>query len=355
MIFKSEIKIFEQLGLETYTPMIIPNSDPDLRSISVRNNSPSLPKKVIEKLNNFSFWTEEWDLEIQKIISAYFDIVYVALNSYLIPLHQSLIHFDKLIIARAFGREVPYSYEDFLLMRPELKLADLINRNNKFFFVPVFEEILEIEPSYLIKQHEVIGLPLPDDWFKFENSWDGSSSDRIIFLCPNINDSTYYKSLYLRFKFHFSEFNHLIFGKQHSRVEDPSVLEYMTEVELINLYQTSKLLVYLSPEPRHLHYTPIESMLVGLPVVYLKDSLLSKIINFGNNSNGVDFGECSDIHEMVRKVQYLLSNSETSRIQLVRMKKIQREAAINWRSELFIPKWVNFLTRQDIPVRHLNS
>ena len=348
VIFNSEIKIFERLGIETYTPMFIPTSDPDLRSISTRNNITSLPKDIVEKLDAHSFWTEEWDYEIRSIISNYFDIVYVAINSYLTPLHQSLMFFNKLIIARAFGREIPYRYEDFLQMKPELNLANLIKNNCKFYFVPVFKQILEIEPSYLIQQNEVIGLSLPDDWFKYKNSWCGENFSKIIFLCPNINDSIYYNNLYLKFKQYFKNFDHSIFGKQYTKVNDPCVLEYLAEDALFKLYQTSKLLVYLSSEPRHLHYTPIECMLVGIPVIYLKGSLLSEIINYNINLNEADFGECKDMEEMVQKVQYLLSDTESSRIHLKEIKKIQLNIASLWSSEFFLKQWVKFLGGQNI-------
>ena len=88
IIYESEIKIFEKLGIETFTPNIIPSTDPELRSIELRQNFSSLAEGDLEILNSFNFWTDFWTEDIIRILNDYFDFVYVALNSYCVPLNQ---------------------------------------------------------------------------------------------------------------------------------------------------------------------------------------------------------------------------------------------------------------------------
>ena len=62
-----------------------------------------------------------------------------------------------------------------------------------------------------------------------------------------------------------------------------------------------KLMYYHSTEPRHLHYHPIEALIIGLPVLFHKESLLN---SFLMNSPG----KCNDINEVHAKIDRILNN-----------------------------------------------
>ena len=341
IIYESEIKIFEKLGIETFTPNIIPSTDPELRSIELRQNFSSLAEGDLEILNSFNFWTDFWTEDIIRILNDYFDFVYVALNSYCVPLNQSLLHFNKLIIGRAFGRESPYSYNDFFEMDPDLHLKTLIKSNSNFMFMPIYKSIEKIEPRYIKKKSYSIGLSIPNDWYLYKDTWKNLETDQVIFLCPSINESEYYSELYQKFLKYFGSLNYLIFGK-NKNTGDPRIATYMLRSELFALYQNSKVFIYLSSEERHLHYTPIECMLIGIPVVYLKGSLLDSIVS--QYSADFDFGKCSDVCEMQQKVDLILSGDSI----IDKIRCAQAQIAKNYAEDLLVKNWIDFFYSQKI-------
>jgi glycosyltransferase involved in cell wall biosynthesis len=75
----------------------------------------------------------------------------------------------------------------------------------------------------------------------------------------------------------------------------------MDDEDLIRLYAGCSVFVYPSSEPRHVHYSPLEAMVVGAPVLYRKDSLIDMIAGEPLP------GRCTDTDEMRAKAQALLT------------------------------------------------
>jgi glycosyltransferase involved in cell wall biosynthesis len=67
------------------------------------------------------------------------------------------------------------------------------------------------------------------------------------------------------------------------------------------LYAAAPVFVYPSSEPRHLHYSPLEAMVIGTPVVYRQGSLLDQIA--GKRLPGA----CADDEEMRSLARRLLA------------------------------------------------
>jgi hypothetical protein len=75
--------------------------------------------------------------------------------------------------------------------------------------------------------------------------------------------------------------------------------------------------MYPSPEPRHLHYSPLEAMVVGTPVLYLEGGLIDRLA--GTRLPGA----CANVLEMKTKARRLIEAdralAETIRSDQVRM------------------------------------
>ena len=60
--------------------------------------------------------------------------------------------------------------------------------------------------------------------------------------------------------------------------------------------------VYPHTEPRHIHYSPLEAIVVGTPVLYLRNSLIGELAGHADLP-----GACSNVVEMQVKAQSLIS------------------------------------------------
>jgi hypothetical protein len=170
----------------------------------------------------------------------------------------------------------------------------------RFIFAHGYENLAEIEATALRDRARTVTVPLPNDFFERKDSWTGSG-DNAILLCPAIREQGYYRELYDAIKQDFGDLPHAIFGRQVTAIDDPTVLEYLSDDALLDLYATAPVLIYPSREPRHVHYSPVEAMVIGTPVLYRRDAL----IDIMTHQAGLP-GACADTSEMHAKAQALI-------------------------------------------------
>ena len=107
--------------------------------------------------------------------------------------------------------------------------------------------------------------------------------------------------IYEGIKRDFGDLPHVIFGRQNIEIADPAVLPYLTDAELIELYRTAPVFCYPHTEPRHLHYSPLEAVILGTPTLYLRGALMDTLLG------GADLpAACADTAEMAAKARRLI-------------------------------------------------
>lgn len=309
-LLPAEVPLLVDLGWEVYIPKIIP-SDDDYRSGVVNydyDSSLTLTGPELNLLNNHNFYGEvlnarPWSATTQRLINRNFDVIITTISGFISPLRNALHHFEGATIARVFGLEDPRSYADFIKNIGYSELIPLAEMaGERFIFGQGYSNLREIEPPSLGGNYRTITVPLPSSIYKHEGSWMGGGADAI-FLCPAIrNEGGYYKDIYDRIKLNFGSLPHKIFGRQVQAISDTSVLPYLTDDELINLYRTAPVFVYPSTEKRHIHYSPIEAMVVGTPVLYMKGSLSDMLGGFSDTP-----GACVDYSQMLALAQRLIA------------------------------------------------
>lgn len=307
-LLPAEVPIFRSLGYEVFIPKIVPD-DPAYRSSIVTyefDKSLSISKNALEVLNQHHFYGRStrytsWSPTIRSIINKNFDVIVSSISNFISPLGEAVRHFDGLVLARAFGLTHPHTYAELLtwLGRSEL-VGDMAARGRKFALIQGFSNISEIEPPGLAANAQTVTVPLPDDFFQFANSWTGGSK-KAVFVCPGIQKEGYYRSVYESIKKNFGDIPHCIFGRQFETVEDPNILSYLSEKELVELYASAPVFVYPSSETRHIHYSPIEAMVVGAPVLYLRGALSDILTGQAEIP-----GRCDDEAEMREKAKRLI-------------------------------------------------
>ena len=302
-----ECNLLRSFGYEVYSPKIIPN-DPGYRSAVVDyswDSTLSLDPYIIEYLNRHSFYDDTWSATLTDILNENFQLLITSWSGYTTPLFEAIRKFKGATVARVFGRENPARYSDFIPLAIDAPiLFDRIERGaSKFWFGQAFDNLCEIEHPVIAAKALNLPVGLPGDFFEHENTWIGDS-EKALFLCPNIVDSAYYGNIYNNIVQDFNLLPMQIFGRQIKRPDDDRVLPYMSDSDLYSLYQHARLMIYPSIEPRHLHYSPLEAMIIGTPVIYKDGGLLERLAGTALPGQG------STAEEMNEKARRILNGDQ---------------------------------------------
>ena len=311
-LLPAEVPILRNLGYEVFIPKTVP-TDEAYRSGVVTYDydcSLTISKRALDILNSQDFYGRpwlyrNWSPTLRQIINDNFDVVISTVSSFVSPLREAVRHFDGLVVARTFGLTNGHTYESLLtwLGYPDLP-DDMARRGSRYVFGQGYSNLAEIEPAGLGANAHTVTVPLPDSFFEASNTWTGQG-DKAVLVCPGILETGYYRDVYTTIKKDFGDLPHVIFGRQSLQLGDPAVLPYLTDSQLLELYQQTPVFIYPSVETRHIHYSPIEAMVVGAPVLYRTGSL-SDMLNDGAPSAGA----CASNAEMHHKASRLIQGDQ---------------------------------------------
>ena len=302
-LMSGEVPSLRSLGFEVFVPKIVPAQDRGFRSAGVTYDYDAaldITPAALRVLNDQNFFEQCWAPTVAQIINRYFDVIVCHFTYYTTPLREAALKFQGLLIARAFGRESSQTYGEFRTFVPHpTLLEDIRAMGRRFIFAQAYDNLAEIEEFPLRSRAHTITVPLPKFISAYANTWTGAGS-KAVFLCPAIANGGYYERVYQTIKRDFGDLPHVIFGRQTRPVRDPAVLPFLSDEALADLYRSAPVFVYSSPEPRHVHYSPLEAMVVGMPVLYLEGGLIGRLA-------GVRLpGACADVSEMKIKARRLI-------------------------------------------------
>ena len=272
-----EAGLLQDLGFEVFTPKIVPDAE-EYRSCIVDDRFDarlSIPPRCLERLNTFNFYDGRWPNDVVALLNQYFGTAFVVAHAQQIP--EAVEKFEGNIAFRTFGLDGQRTYAQLLrLLFGDAFLAKIHALGRRFWFAQGYQQLQECEPPLLARRAVFLPVGLAPSSWRHANSWHGSTR-KILFLCRNVVSSRYYASIYQQFKRDFGDLPHIIVGAQDVPVDDPNVVGYVSDDELQRLYSECAVLYYHSREPRHVHYSPIEASISGMPVVFYGDSLLGRL------------------------------------------------------------------------------
>lgn len=347
-LVESECNILRDLGLEVY----ICKTDCGIRSCSVTyefDNTLTLPKEVIEKLNKFDFYADTYPKELKNLINKHFDIAIIA-NVY--PCALNIVKsFSGKVILRAFGYEDSINYEyttskltrEILGWRRLFKPKELLFYNemtralykikDRFILGYALESIIANETPFFEKHSFYIPCGCGESIWAQENTWQGDIK-KIMFVCPSI-ETKEYGEIYRDFKNNFGDMPHSIFGKNIVPNEvDENIIGFLER----NLYDKAikeyRVAFYHSQEPRHIHYSPIESIIFGQPLIFMRGGVLSM---WAKNRC---IGEAKDIDEAREKIKRVLNGDSAFIDEVISSNKAILEKT---RYDYLRRHWENFI------------
>jgi hypothetical protein len=268
-----EVGLLRRLGYEVYVPKIIPKSNFRSGAVDWQYDAGlSVPARVLQLLNGFNFYEDEWTPAITATVNRYFGAAFVIPHGR--STAEAVDNFEGQIVFRVFGLQNDHTYGGVLeaLHGPEL-LRKINGIAGRFWFGQAYPNLLDVEDDALAGRPLFLPVGLPESYYAAEGEWVGGRK-AILFVCPNAVSNPYYAQLYREFKLNLGHLPHVIVGQQDVPVPDPSVLGFVSDDELQQLYRECAVMFYPSREQRHIHYSPVEAAIVGMPVVFFEESLL---------------------------------------------------------------------------------
>lgn len=275
---QAEVPILRGLGFEVYVPKVFtPATHHRSSAVSYDyDESLTIPAHVLEVLNRTDFYTAGLDDEVVDYINEYFDVTFfIVLES----LHiNAMRYFRGPLVMRIFGVVKPQTYYEQLGLwgRGGVELLDAVR--DRFWFGACYPTLAAIEPPLLAEHDVYLPIALPSSFIeRHAGTWRGGQA-QILFVCPDINIDAAIRKTYEDFKRVYGDLPHVIVGRQSTPVDDPHVRGFVSDEEFIELAQTSAVMVYTSHEPRMMQYPPVEAAVIGLPVVFYRESLLGALL-----------------------------------------------------------------------------
>jgi len=307
-----EMEQFRRLGIkEIFLPKFFPHDEGNL-SASVDftyDENLTIPADELRILNE-QCWYENCTSEAWEIVNKYFHIAVIGFFPEQIK--SAVKYFEGAIVMRAFGLAKNYTYGQLLLDTLGHQGVEKIKKiKSRFWFGAGYEHLHLIEPDWLAKRN--CYLPVGLKSIESNNYWKGDDK-RILFVCPRINTSPYFKHIYDEFITEFSDFDFTIAGAQPIEVKDTRVIGYVTDDEHHRNMARHRVMFYHSTEPNHIHFHPFEAVKVGMPLVFMAGGMLDKM------GGAHLWGRCQSIEEAKAKINKIYHDENRLLI-----KKIQNE------------------------------
>lgn len=297
-LLNREVPILIELGYEVFVPKIAlfdVSSDITYKY----DDSLSIPGCDLMKLNQVDFYAGNIEPDVLNIMNRYFDICLFAHNA---NLTQVLVNkFQGVLGYRAFGRiSAEGTHTEFIVHDLGLGYLKKIEKlSDRFFFLHISENIVEKECDFF--RNHALYVPIGfEKGVVAKDEWEGGVN-KLLFVCPRIKMSSYFENIYKEFIRDFRDIPYVIAGAQPIKIEeDSNVLGYLSKDKYQALFKECKVMFYHSQEPSHIHYHPLEAIMVGMPLVYMAKGQFDYL-------GGTDLpGRCETIEEARKKIKKIL-------------------------------------------------
>lgn len=314
ILVNTELPRLRKLGYEVFNPPYLSSIQDQSACLEWdANQSTTLPADVFKKLSNYNFFYNSISKEIADLLNNYFTAVIVTISP--AWLSEVLKCYKGKIIYRVYGQHYLISHE----LANNKILHEIVSRDN-FWFVPHAAEAVNEEESWLRDRKVIVPYCLTDDIFEFSDTWGTTFPKwpKIALTCPNISNP-YFQAHYRFLKENFSESFYRYYGVQLSTIDDPQVVGTLSRKELLNSFQKSAGYLYTYTEERVCYLPPIEMMVIGGPVLYLKGSLLDRYFNYNSP------GRCVSLKEAREKTKLLIQEDKVFIDEIIASQKEVRE------------------------------
>ncbi|NGY80953.1 glycosyltransferase [Bacillus megaterium] len=281
--------------------------------------------------------------EEAKIINQWIDIIFV--SNYPDILQNISNWYQGYIVFRVFGHGDYTTYTE-QMNRLNINIDNIVN-TNKYVWSPILNSLEIPEDKKIVKNKFYLNAFVSEERLEFK--WKEKDSKPIISTSISYLDSnSATREIFEKFAEEFSEIPFIVLGKNSKDaiqgISD-KILGHMDDKNFYSTIANSRIFVYFGLGSNfHLHFTPLEAIKIGVPVIFMdKSGLAQEARDYGiSNETLKELGMCHNTKEMkalVLKIKddfnalQALSNEQAK----VFSKIFSREAAL-LKSKLFFNK-----------------
>lgn len=258
----------------------------------------NINKNDLDKLNNIDWFSNKCvSNEIMNILNNNFKFIFITLLTSGNLLDQLVSEYKGTICYRFFGLQGNYSYKPLI--------DKYISSNIKYIFSypEIYNYEITLKDNFFNSNNShVIPLGIPDYILKYQKTYN-PSNNKICFVCSKINNCSYYTKIYNNFINDIgNKYQYTLLGKNNEKLQDPNKMNNLNDDDYYKTISKCKLLYYHSKEKRHLHYHPLEAIIIGIPIIFYEESLLNSYLS---NSPG----KCKNINEVYLKIDSVMNNN----------------------------------------------
>jgi len=287
-LLQCECPLLRSFGWGVFIPKVNTSTQRSSATEYSYDKSLQILQEDLLLLNRFDFYHGQYTPEIQQVINKYFQVIFCINHPPLIA--KLLEFFTGKVIIRAFGYEGDMNYEKSTVSFAKRKIPWRINRNLKYnnaitrtyykyrkklILGVAYKEIIDNETPFFHSRSIYLPLGIPSSIWKNSNTWNGNTP-KIMFVCPSI-DTPYYGNIFMEFMRNFGDLPHKIFGFQKTDCFNRNIIGFLERKPFDQYMRDFAVMFYHSQEKRHLHYHPLEAIVMGMPIVFMSGGILETV------------------------------------------------------------------------------
>lgn len=268
-----DVPLLIDMGYEVYCPKVEKMTISDWR-INVTHEydgSLSIPKEIIDKLNNINFY-EPIDFEVKEIINQYFQaVIFCDISN---QLETICCFFSGAIVLRMLGLKSGESYTRFITKTFGVSIWTRLEKiHHRFYAAPFCSSMMEHENRFL--RNRTFILPVCLDVPPSAPLWKGTNP-AIFVPCPNISSDNKNNEKYKEVKNILEGMSYVIGGHQLVPVKnDYTVSSRYLKSDHDRCLADYKIMYSPSSESKYyLEEYPVEAIRRGMPVLYMPGTFL---------------------------------------------------------------------------------
>lgn len=296
-----EVPLLVKKGYGVYLPKkynsLAKENSINYATVSFYDNFLHIQPNVIIELNSIDWFSNVLlSPHIITLINENFKCIFITLLTKAPLLNQLIAQFTGTIYYRFFGLDGNKSYYGLINGHVSPKV--------KYIFS--YPEIYHFEKIKFFNDLNSYIIPLGLSNSKIEqlhNTYNRTRDD-VAFVCSRISKCPYYGGIYKRFIANFKDIKYIIYGKDNEAVtNDKCIVNNLPDDTFYTSIAECSCIYYHAIEPRHLHYHPLEAIVIGIPIIFHRESLLSSYLH-------ESVGKCDSIEEAILKIKRIVSNDK---------------------------------------------
>jgi len=261
----------------------------------------TLPTNIVEKIRRIDILKKKGEVspEEAKLINQWVDIIFV--SNYPDILQNISKWYQGYIVFRVFGHGDYTTYTE-QMNKLNINIENIVS-SNKYVWSPILNSLEFPEDKRLVKNKFYLNAFVSEERLEFK--WKNKDSKPVLSTTISYLDSnSATREIFEKFAKEFSDIPFIVLGKNSKNAVkgiSDKVLGHVDDKSFYSTIADSRLFVYFGLGSNfHLHFTPIEAIKMGVPVIFLDKSGLAQEARDYGFSNQVlkDIGMCTDTQEI---------------------------------------------------------